>query len=184
MLKNVVSGFTESLAECPWWLRPTSSAPCENVSLWFINGALCRAHLSLHWVPDAIIKEMFLWMGLWQMNVSLQWQRKELSLLTRTDLGWYTSQWWPWLALPCLIFLRYTERHHTHGHAQTHNFILYPWSVWSSGLSAVVETGGEVCDKRNQGGRHPCPLWFPFSALIYSNTRNQLHTTWKVVQVW
>ncbi len=77
--KNIVSGFTEFLAECPGWLRPMSSAPCENVSLWFINGALCRAHLSLHReVPDAILKEMFLWMGPWQMNVSLQRQRKEL----------------------------------------------------------------------------------------------------------
>lgn len=81
------------------------------------------------------------------MNVSLQWQRKELSLLTRTDLGWYPSWWWPWLALPCLIFLQYTERHHTHAYAQTHISILYPWSVWSSGLSATEETGGEVYDK-------------------------------------
>lgn len=46
MLKKCCFRFQ---AKCRWCLRPMRCAPCENLSFWVINGALCRAHLSLHW---------------------------------------------------------------------------------------------------------------------------------------
>lgn len=65
-------------------------------------------------VPVAIIKEMFFMNEALTDEYELTTRRRgESSLLTRTDLGWYTWQWWPWLTLPCLIFLRTVTQKHT-----------------------------------------------------------------------
>lgn len=87
-------------------------------------------------VPDAIIKEMFLWMGPWQMNVSLQRQRKELSPHPN-DLGRYTSQRRPWPRSPMSHLPAFL--HHAHGYAQIHSISLKCLGYWS------VSSGGERC---------------------------------------
>lgn len=72
--------------------------------------------------------------------------RGKSSLLTHTDLGWYTSQWWPWLALPCLIFLhtvtqkhRKTPRIRIYTGTQIHSISLKCLGSWS------FSRGGDWC---------------------------------------
>lgn len=129
-------------------------ATCEKVSLGLINGALCMGPfvIASGEVPDAIIKEMFLWMGLWQMNVSLQRQRNregEFSLHPE-----YTSQWWLSLAFACLIFLRtITQRHRKSPHMQqctdsfyileVYGFLVFQLWWWLPLRCNVVKETGE-----------------------------------------
>lgn len=131
-------------------------------------------------VLDAIIKEMFSWMGPWQMNMSLQRQRKQLSPhpswpgmiyitimpLARSSLS-HLSMW-----------QRNTMRSHTDSFYILEVFRVLVFQQWRR---LVLRWN---CDKRNQRGQHPYPLWFPLWALIYSNTRKWLLRTWTFVQAW
>lgn len=97
-------------------------------------------------VPDAIIKEMFLWMGLWQMNVSLQRQRKGLSHVSS-------------------FCVTQKDTPHTDMHRHTDSFYIlevFGVLVFQQWWWLVLRWGS---DKRNQRGQHPSPLWFPLSAL-------------------
>lgn len=128
-VKNVVSGFTEYQDKCSWRLRPMSCAPFGSLMV-LIVGLICHC---IGEVPDAIIKEMFLWMGPWQMNVSLQRQRNrgKSSLFTHTDPGWYTSQRWPPARSPVARLSSYSHREtqQVATHMDMHRFILHAGSV-------------------------------------------------------
>ena len=147
--------FQVSQSFCPYvcdsW-GPLNCSTCEIVSLGFIKalfvGPICHC---IGEVPDAIIKEMFLWIGLWQMNVSLQRQRNRgrSSLLTH-DIhhsdgsgslshvsSFYVQSHWN------------TDNHHTYGYTQIHSISLKclgSWSFsgcsdWCWGATVIRETG-------------------------------------------
>lgn len=82
------------------------------------------------------------------MNESLQQQRTELPLppLIHCDIHHP-----PAISSFCVAY----------GWTPNHRSILYPWSVWSSALSAAVQARVEVCDKRNPQGQTPSLRWFP-----------------------
>ena len=157
--KKSVSGFTESLAECPW-----RSSPCENVSLCCINGALCRVHLSLHLGSSWCNHKRAVF-----MNGALTDECE----LTTTEERALSSPKWPgtiYITAKALASLSHVSS----------SCVPTPRTRICTDSFYILEVFGVLvcqrwwrpvlrwdCDKRNQWGQHPCPLWFPLWALVY-----------------
>lgn len=146
-------------------------------SIWFINGAHCRAHLSLHrgssWCNHK--RDVFMNGALTdecELTTAEEQRERALSspIPTRGDIHHSDG---PRLVLPWLVFLRtVTEKHSKSPRTWicTDSFymlVVFRVRVYQRCWWLVLRWD---CDKRNQRGRHRCPLWFLLWTLICSNT--------------
>lgn len=120
-----VSMMAETDEKCLMW---------NSFSLWFINGALCRARLSLHrgssWCNHK--RDVFMNGALTDECELTATEERTLSspVLTWDDIHHSDSPGsLSHVSSFCIQSHRNTERHHAHGYAQAHSFILYLWSV-------------------------------------------------------